>query len=219
MTIALDLSAVGAIATYNDFVAHIRDMSDDVEYSRTAIDEALRKVEAHINRVLRVPDMERLVELSLSSGVMTLPNDFLGMRGIRLAGASLVDLRQTTPTALQWTYRGVSGSPQVYAIEGRQIRLAPLPDTATVDMLYFAAITPLTEAIQSNWLLDRHADCYVAGVLYHLASRERDDAAAAARGEEFVTILDAVSAAGNSARWGAGPIIPQGLCQVRGVRT
>lgn len=219
MTIALDLSAVGAIATYNDLVDHVRDMSDDDQYPRTAIDEALRKAEAHMNRVLRVPDMERLVPLSLVDGLMTLPIDFLEMRAIRFAGDSLVDLKQMTPTGLQWTYRGGAGAAHAYAIEGRQLRLAPKPTVANVEMLYFAALTPLTDSFQSNWMLDRHPDCYIAGTMYHLARRERDDNAVVTIGQEFVTILDAVASAGNSARWGAGPIIPQGMCQVRGVRT
>lgn len=219
MTIALDLSAVGAIATYNDLVDHVRDMSDDDQYPRTAIDEALRKTEAHMNRVLRVPDMERLVALtSVVGGLITLPNDFLEMRAVRFVGDHAVDLQSMTPVALQWAYRGVAGVAQAYAIEGRSLRLAPVPAAANIEMVYFAALTPLTDSFQSNWMLDRHPDCYIAGVMYHLARRERDESAVVTVGQEFVTILDAVGSAGNSARWGAGPITPQGVAQVRGVR-
>ncbi len=218
MSIALDLSEVGAIATYSALIAEIRDMSDDAGYDQEAINRALRKVEAHLDRELRSPEMERATTLTAIGEFVALPNDFLDMRALRYSGSDAPDLIQTTPGALQFNYRGVSGSAAAYTIEGRSLRLAPIPTAATFDLLYFARIQPLTEAIQSNWVLDKHPDVYVAGALYHLARRERDGEGQGQAGTEYLAIIDAIIRNGISARWGAGPIVPQGMRQVNGCR-
>ena len=217
MSIALDLSEVGAISTYPQLVEAIRDMADDEGYSTDAIDQALRKVEAHLDRELRVPEMERVASLAWSGATVTLPRDFLEMRDLRLTGECCGTLTQTSLAGLRWDCGG-AGSPSSYAIEGLSLRVAPEPVAATAEVLYYARIQPLTAAIQNNWVLDKHPDVYLAGALYHIARRERDTEGVEMAGAEYLSIIEAIKRNGMSARYGGAQLVPTGMRQVRGVR-
>lgn len=218
MSYALSLSIDGAISTYLELVEHLRDMADDAAYSRDAIDAAIRKAEAFFNRTLRVPDMEKLAELPVTSELTNLPDDFLALRAVYAAGDCVNQLTSMSPAAMRLSYRNVSGTPVAYAIEGRQIRVAPV-DTADLTILYYAAIPALTDAVPSNWLLLAHSDLYVAGAMYHLARRERDADGLAQAAQEVSDIVASINLAGNKSRWGAAPLTPMGIGQVRGART
>lgn len=60
MSIAIQTYAPGAISSYPNLIAEIRDLMDDGDYSQEAIDRALRKAEAQFNRSLRTPEMSTL---------------------------------------------------------------------------------------------------------------------------------------------------------------
>jgi hypothetical protein len=216
MSIAIDISAAGSISSYADLVSEIRDMVDDANYSQGAIDSAIRKAEAHFNRTLRTPDMENVATLNVTAEYIALPADFLEMRAIRNVNGCF-DLDSVSPAALFMRYRGAAGCPTAFAIEGQRLRFGPVGN-ATLDMLYYATIPQLTDAVPINWLLIKHPDAYLATALYHIARRERDSDGQQQAGTEMQTILDAITTSANSARWGAGPLTPQGISQVFGVR-
>lgn len=217
MTLAVPTYAVGAIPTYLAFVEEIRDLMDDDGYAREKIDRALRKAEAHFNRELRAPEMEASKVLTITAETTYLPADFLAMRAIFQEGSPDTPLVSMSPAGLLATYQGRSGTPAGYSIEGLRLRVAPVGAT-TLEMVYYQAIPALTDASVNNWLLRRHSDLYVAGVMFHLAKRERDNDGMAMAGQEVQTVIGAINSATQRARWGAGPLVPAGMSQVRGAR-
>lgn len=217
MSIALPVYPAGTIASYSEFIAEIRDMMDNDAYNQASIDRALRKSEALFNRSLRSPDMETRIMFSIADELTELPDDFLEMRFIFQNGSPDTPLTTMSPAGLLAAYQGVAGTPAAYAIEGDFLRVGPV-GAAEVEMVYYAAITPLTEAAVSNWLLNKHPDLYVSGVLYHLARRERDADAIAQAGQEVSALIDSINSATSRARWGAGPLVPAGMRQVAGAR-
>lgn len=217
MSIAIPTYAPGAISNYSELVVEIRDLMDDTDYSQQAIDRALRKAEAEFNRTLRTPDMERRVVLSITNELTPLPNDFLELRYIFSEGAPDSPLKSMSPAGMLSTYRGVNGTPEAYTIEGGQLRVGPV-GTATLEMVYYRPVSALSDAQVSNWLLAKHPDLYVAGVMYHLARRERDADGMAQAAQEVATLTENIRQASHRNRWGAAPLIPAGVRQVRGAR-
>jgi len=217
MSIAIPTFAPGAISTYNELVTEIRDMMDDVDYSQEAIDRALRKAEAEFNRTLRTPDMETRVVFSITGELTQLPSDFLEMRFIFVEGMPDQPLASMSPAGMLSTYYGRTGCPMAYTIEGNMIRVGPVGDVA-VEMVYYRRLDALSSGQVSNWLLVKHPDLYVAGALYHLARRERDEAGMAQAAQEVATLTEAIKVAAISQRWGAAPLIPTGIRQSRGAR-
>lgn len=217
MSIAIATYAPGAIASYADLVAEIRDMADDADYAQDAIDRALRKAEAQFNRTLRTPDMEARIVLQVTTELTSLPSDFLEMRSIYQEGSPDLPLASMSPHGLVSTYRGVAGFPTAYAIEGSMLRVGPV-GTAALDMSYYAGLPALSDAQVSNWLLQKQPDLYVAGALYHIARRERDTEGQQQAAQEVEALLAGIMNASQRARWGAAPLVPNGMMQVRGAR-
>lgn len=217
MSIAIPTYAPGAISSYSELVVEIRDLMDDADYSQQAIDRALRKAEAEFNRTLRTPEMEARVVLSITSELTPLPNDFLELRYIFSEGYPDTPLKSMSPAGMLSAYSGRNGVPQAYTIEGGQLRVGPV-GTATLEMVYYRPLSALSDAQVSNWLLAKHPDLYVAGVMYHLARRERDSDGMAQAAQEVIQLTEAIRQAGQRNRWGAAPMVPAGVRQVRGAR-
>lgn len=217
MSIAIPTYAPGSITSYSELVTEIRDMMDDADYNQEAIDRALRKAEAEFNRTLRTPDMETRAVFTVSSDLTALPTDFLEMRFIFVEGMPDQPLASMSPSGLLATYYGRSGCPMAYTLEGGNLRVGPV-GTAAVEMVYYQRILGLTDAQVSNWLLRKHPDLYVAGVLYHLARRERDEAGMAQAAQEVSTLMGSIQSAAQKARWGSAPLVTRGISQVRGAR-
>lgn len=217
MSIAIPTYAPGAISNYSELLVEIRDLMDDADYSQTAIDRALRKAEAEFNRTLRTPEMETRAVLTITGELTDLPSDFLELRFIFQEGSPDATLKSMSPAGMLATYAGVSGVPEAYTIEANRLRVGPVGNT-TLEIVYYRPLPPLSDAQVSNWLLAKHPDLYVAGVMYHLARRERDSDGMAQAAQEVQALTAAIKNASLSARWGAAPLVPNGIRQVRGAR-
>lgn len=84
--------------------------------------------------------------------------------------------------------------------------------------LPYPVLTPLGSDNETNWLMERHPDIYVAGTLYycHLRSGAVERAA-----EQFQALQAFIPSARRSeilSRWGRGPLIPRGITQVGSAR-
>lgn len=217
MSIAIPTYAPGAIASYSDLIAEIRDLSDDTDYRQEVIDRALRKAEAQFNRVLRTPEMETRAILTITGELTQLPSDFMALRYIFQEGSPDTPLKSMSPAGMLATYGGNAGFPEAYSIEGNRLRVGPVGN-ATLEIVYYTPLPPLSDAQVSNWLLAKHPDLYVSGVMYHLAARERDSEAMSSRAQEVGAMLESIRTAAMANRWGAAPLTPSGINQVRGAR-
>ena len=217
MAVAIPSYAPGAISNYNDVLAEVCDLMDDGAYDQTAIDRALRKAEAWYNRDLRTSEMEVRTTLAVTDELTNLPEDFLELRFVFQDGSPDRPLVSMSPQGLVESYRGMAGCPLAYAIEGRSIRVGPVGKT-TLQIIYYQRLTPISDAQPTNWLLMRHPDLYIAGVMYYLAVRERDNDGMAVALSQVETLIDSIKGAMQRNRWGSAPLVPAGLQQVRGAR-
>lgn len=215
MSIAIPTYAPGAITSYSELIVEIRDLMDDADYSQAAIDRALRKAEAEFNRTLRTPEMENRAVLTVTTELTPLPADFLELRFIFQEASPDRVLKSMSPAGMLSAYRGRSGCPEAYSIEGSNLRLGPVGN-ATLEMIYYQPVQALSDAQVSNWLLQKHPDLYVAGVMYHLARRERDSDGMAQAAQEVSALTDAIRQQAQRNRWGAAPLTPSGVAQVYG---
>lgn len=217
MAIIIPSYAAGAITSYPDLIAEIRDLMDDEDFDQQKIDRALRKAEALFNRELRVTDMETRTVFIVSGELSPLPMDFLQMRTLFYEGSPDRLLKSMAPATVTGAYGGRDGIPQAYSIEGNMIRIAPV-GAATLEMSYYASLTPLSDASVSNWLLKKHPDLYIAGAMSHLSLRERDNEGYSLWTGQVTALLQSINEASSRNRWGASPLVPAGVAQVRGAR-
>lgn len=217
MAIAIDTSPANSISSLSDLVIEVRDEMDNDGYAADKIYRAIGRAEAYFNRALRTPRMETEYQFTADTEETDLPTDFLQLRSIYLEGSPDNPLTAFSPAGLRQTYRGVSGTPAAYAIENRRIVLAPV-GTATLTTLYYARIPALTDSNPVNWLLDEHPDLYLHQVLAILFNKTGDTERAVANQAAADGIIDQVNASAKANRWGAAPLVPRGITQVRGAR-
>jgi hypothetical protein len=122
--------------------------------------------EAYLNRNLRVRQMEVKTTLTFNGGERNLPDDYLAWRRLTWIGDINVDLNYMVPSAFERRYPVTfAGIPSSFTIEGNTIKVRPTDDDSSFEFLYFAAISPLVDNDDSNWLLERHPDLYLAASL------------------------------------------------------
>lgn len=217
MAIVLDTSPAGAIASYSDLVAEIRDLQDNEAYDGDVIDRAIRKAESYFLRKLRLGDMEVSETLAVSAATASLPASCRELRAVIWQGSGCeYPLDQMSLADLASAYGGVSAAyPYGYAREGLTLRFGPVAD-GTARIVYYADLEPLSEANPANWMLQKAPDLYIAGVQYYLCRRERDDTGAQLALGELDGIITSLQE--EAARHAGGNMIPHGIRQVCGSR-
>jgi hypothetical protein len=118
--------------------------------------------EAAAARRLKVRLQESTTTLTPSSGVATVPSDYLGHRRVTWTGEPIQELSYVTPPLYAGYLNSGSGIPTVFTIEGSSLRVAPSNDTAlTFD--YYARTAAVSGTL--NWLFTNHPDAYLFGSL------------------------------------------------------
>ena len=216
-TIAFATDPEDYLSTLTQLVAEIRDELDDSGYSLDKIYRAIGRAEAVFNRLLRAPQMETEDFLTVTSESTDLPLDFLSLRSVYVEGSPDNPLRSMSPAGLRRQYLGRSGTPEAYALENMRVIVGPVGD-ASLTLLYYAKLTPLTENNPTNWLLRDYPDAYLHQVLSILFQKTGDRARAADHLSQASAVIEQINAAGRKARWGGSPLTPHLIAQVSGSR-
>jgi hypothetical protein len=218
MSISLAVTSPGAIPDLDTLKAAVADWldRDDLE---TKIPMFVQMTEAMFNRELRAPQMERTVTGTATGEDVTLPSDYLAMRAIYEEGSPDRPLRGIAPTAIRQGFDGSTGTPVAYSLVSGGIRLVPPPsDSVLLTMDYFALIEPLSVFAPSNWLLELHPDAYLYGTLFN-AEIYLDNAQRAAQWKGLLDqVIDRINKTSRNDRYGAGPLVPNSVSQVRSAR-
>ncbi len=127
--------------------------------------------EAAACRKLKVRLQESTTTLTPSSGVATVPSDYLGYRRVTWTGSPIHELAYVAPSIYSGYLESGSGTPSVFTIEGSNLRVAPSDDTAlTFD--YFQRLTTVSSSL--NWLFTNHPDAYLFGSLCEANAFNKD---------------------------------------------
>lgn len=170
--------------------------------------ECIALAERRLSRLLNVPEMEATTTLDASNPVIALPADFREVRECVLNTGARSPIEPTSLAVLRSTFpSGHAGKPQVYAISGSSLLIAPSPDAAyTITLGYKQGIPALSEADPTNWLLAKHPDLYVAASLAMAEFRGWNDARLPMLKAWYDELVEEVNAAGERARRGGGPL-------------
>jgi hypothetical protein len=119
--------------------------------------------EAAACRRLRVRLEETTTTLTPTSGMATLPSDYLGHRRVTWLGSPTRELTYVVPTTFSSDYpTQPGGTPSEFTIEGSSLKVMPSSDT-NIELLYYQKTAAVSSAL--NWLFTRHPDAYLFGTL------------------------------------------------------
>lgn len=183
MAIAIPL-AISSYRTFDELAAGIADYLDG-QVTPTQVQAWFGFVEDEINRRLALkPVRPQIVRQSftLDAEYVDLPVDFMKdvsldfLNGTTRQAIRFVDHTGLTddvanPVPECWLFSTTSdytGVPEVVAVIEGQLRVYPVPDADySGSLLYYAKLDRLSDANQTNWFIDAHADIYLYGLLFH----------------------------------------------------
>lgn len=219
MSISINISAPGAIPDRDTLIATVGDWLDRGTTLDDKIPVFIQMAEAMFNRELRTSQMEQTEIGTASSEDTPLPDDYLAMRAIYVEASPDRPLNAIAPTAIRHDSDGTAGTPTAYALVSGGIRLVPPPaDEMLLTMDYWARITPLSVYSPSNWLLEQHPDAYLYATLFN-AEAYVDNPVRAAQWKGLLdNVVQRINKTARNDRYGAGPLVPTTVTQVRGAK-
>lgn len=152
----------------------------------------VKLVNARVNRKLETADMEVYGQIVTQSGQAPLPDEY-----ITLANVQVLDLEDpltyVEPNGLDGL-AALSGTPQYYTIQGRNMLFYPAPvDGTIIEIRYARRVPELSADADTNWLLSAHPDIYLYGATYHGFLHIQQTEFAATSGVEFMRAMDELS--------------------------
>lgn len=151
------------LATYAGLQAAIASFLNRADLN-TQIPAFISLAEARFNRLLRTPDMTKRSTTTISSEYVDLPVDWLQAISIRVSSVQGYQALEYLSAELFYDKQAqvLTGPPQFYTLVNNRIHLLPAPPANTsLEMTYFAKVTPLSDTVTSNWLLARSPDLYL----------------------------------------------------------
>jgi hypothetical protein len=134
--------------------------------------------EKFLSRQLRCEEQRSILPISITGEYFPLPPTFRLAENVAMTDAQGCEIEYVTPQAFigKKQIYAPSGKPRFFTFVGRQMRFAPVPDTASYDaqLDYYAEIPPLDDVNQTNWVLDKYPDLYLYGSLWYANQFLRD---------------------------------------------
>lgn len=135
----------------------------------TQIPDFIRLAETRLARELRTRQMLKSATASMTGGDarVAVPTDFMEVRDLYIQGNPRVPVTYLAPSAFTRDARAdESGKPVYYTVLASEFMFAPIPDgTYTLQILYYAKPTVLSDSNTSNVFLANYPDALLYGAL------------------------------------------------------
>ena len=121
-----------------------------------AVEAAITFGENRIYRDIRVADMEKALSATTSSGVISVPSDYLEMKFLYIDTAPVQALQRKDLSFIYENHptRSADAKPTFFAREGTNFIFGPFPDTNyAVKGTYYAKLTALSNENNFNFLI------------------------------------------------------------------
>ena len=120
-----------ALGTYSDLKISIQSWMYDRTDLAPVVDDFIDMCEAELNRVLRTRQQITITTLTLDANSRaSLPTDYLEHRRVKTVASPIRTLDLVTSNYRDDMFKGQSGTPQVFTIDGSGILVAPASATA-----------------------------------------------------------------------------------------
>jgi hypothetical protein len=133
------------------------------------IPDFITLAETRLVRELRTRQMLKSATSPMTSGdaKIALPTDFLEVRDLYIQGNPRMPVTYLSPSAFTRDARAdESGKPFYYTVLAQEFVFAPVPDgTRTLEILYYAKPTVLSDSNASNVFLANYPDALLYGAL------------------------------------------------------
>jgi hypothetical protein len=198
-----------ALSNYSDLkttVANYLARSD----LTSVIPDFIQLAEQRMRRELRIRQMLKVVTTTTTAGDSTvaLPSDFLQLREIHLDGNPVYPVEYLAPSAFYRNSRSAeAGVPRQYTILASEFQFAPIPDAVyTIQMLYYASPTFLSDSNTSNVFLANCPDAMLYGSLAEAEPYLMNDARVQVWAGLYDRAISNIQASDDQGEYSASPL-------------
>ena len=207
---------------YTDVVALAladTDRTSDAELL-SVIDSKLRLVEARVNRYLLVQQMvvKTVINMDINTEFYGPPVNYSALKSIFTSPVASPNARTTleylnpeqmsnviTAGNIQPNYVSTVG---YYSIVNDSIQVYPLKDsTYNLNLWYFQDVPQLTSIANSNWLSEKHPDCYISGLCAEIMKFARSTEGYTLFDKIFTDSLASIDLQDDVVSWSGTPLI------------
>jgi hypothetical protein len=152
--------------TFTELKTNIADWLNRSDLT-SVIPTFIQLAEARLNRQLRTTNQYTRATVSSSDQYLSMPDDFLEMRHIRITSPKERDLVEIAAHQInEYTdtdfLASLADSYPRYFVYGQSLRIIPTPaESITYEMLYYAKVPALSTSNTSNWVSTSHPDAYL----------------------------------------------------------
>lgn len=199
-----------ALDTYTNLKVEIADWLNRQDLT-AKIPTFVTLLEAQVERVLRVRQMETRSFATLVSQFLALPSDFLALKGLQLNTPEVTPMDFVSMNELDHirrNYGNATGRPVAYSIVNNDLEFAPAPDASyEIEIVYWQKIPRLTTTAQeTNWMLTKHPDVYLYGSLMQAAPYLHNDERVQLWNSALAGILETIRIEDERGRMGGTPL-------------
>ena len=166
--------------------------------------------EYRLQRELRIRQMLVVATAQTTANDTTvgLPTNYLEMRDIHLETTPIQNLKYYAPNTFYSNTRiKEAGKPMAYSIIGAEMQLSPIPDDSyTLQMLYYAKPTVLSDSNSSNVFLANTPDLLLYATLLEAEPYLKKDARVQTWATMYERALSALNVADSSGQYGGQPL-------------
>lgn len=198
-----------ALATYSDLKTSVASYLARSDLT-SQIPDFIQLAEVRLRRDLRIRQMLKVATTTTTGGDSTvgLPSDFLELRDIFFINDPSIVVSYLTPSSFTRNARTTeSGKPVNYTILSGEFQFAPIPDaTYTIQMLYYAAPTFLSDSVTTNVFLQTTPDALLYAALGEAEPYLMNDARLQTWNALYQRAVTSLSAADEQSEFSASPL-------------
>ena len=152
--------------TFTELKTNIADWLNRTDLT-SVIPTFITLAEARLNRQLRTTNQYTRATVSSSDQYLSMPDDFLEMRHIRMTSPKERDLVEIAAHNInEYTdtnfLASLADAYPRYFVYGQSLRIIPTPaESITYELLYYAKVPALSTSNASNWVSTSHPDAYL----------------------------------------------------------
>jgi len=198
---------MGTITNYATLQSAIADYLNRADLT-SQIQTFIQFAEADLNTRLRTREMIVRATTNNSDEFVKLPTDWLEGINLQIQGGQsplrYITLDEADIINASNTYTQT----RFYSLMDGAIELVPPPgDYITVEMVYYAKIPALSDAVTTNWLITKAPDVYLYGALTHAAPFLMDDQRVNVFGQIYLARVQSLQDESQKALHSGSPLI------------
>jgi len=181
-----------ALSTYADLQTAVTNWLHRADLT-SIIPDLILLGEIRIFREVRCKPMESALSVTISSGVATVPSDYLELKNAYISGSTVSPLRRGTSDYIYTRYptRSSDAKPRYIAREGSNFIFGPYPDSGyTVAGIYYASPTSIQSS--ANALFVAYPDLYLFAALCEAAPYLLEDPRVPLWEQKYASIKESI---------------------------